>query len=152
MAEIIPVIHNVSSVQRLVDSVRVAYSLGARTVVASKVYGGAAQSGVPEAMRIALKLDRSLLVLSDLRDASELLSPDHVYLVTRDYAEMEIDPSTPSLEAKNRVLIVFSGADPEFSPAELKLGTPIYFRGVKQRLGPVGEAALLLYYLLGDRG
>jgi len=146
VARVIPVLHNVSSVQRVTDFARLAYSLGYDTVVVSKAYGGAAQAGVPEAMRIALREGKSLLVLPDLADAVELLSPTSVILVTHDYAEERVDPSSlPSLLG-GPSLIVFSGSDPDFSAGELKLATTrVYFKGVS-RLGAVAEAALALYH------
>jgi len=146
VARVIPVLHNVSSVQRVTDFARLAYSLGYEAVVVTKAYGGAAQAGVPEAMRIALREGKSLIVLPDLADAVELLSPASVVLVTHDYAEERVEPaSLPSLVGDS-ALIVFSGADPDFSAGELKLATRrVYFEGVS-RLGAVAEAALALYY------
>ena len=148
--EIIPVLHNVSSVQRLVDSARIAYALDYKTFIATKVYGGAAQSGVGEAMRLALKLNRSFIVLPDLKDAIDLFTPERVLLVTHAYAKRLVRPDTDFLgEAASlgRILLVVSGTEPEFSPGELKLGEPLYLEGVNQRLGPAGELSLLLYYL-----
>jgi SpoU rRNA methylase family enzyme len=144
---IIPVLHNVSSVQRVVDMARLVYSLGLNTLVVTKAYGGAAQSGVPEAMRIALKLNARLIVLPELSDAVELFSPSTVIAVTKAYAEEHIDPLNPPVSG-DRVMIVFSGGDPEFTPAELAGARKVYIDGVDGKLGPVAEAALLLYGVL----
>ncbi len=152
--EVIPLLHNVSSVQRLVDTAKISYSLGANTFVATKVYGGAAQSGVAEAMRIALRLNKSFIVLPDLQDAIELLSPKKTVLVTQAYAKKLLNPcSLPSdfLENNGKLLLIVSGSEPEFSPSELKLGEPIYLEGTSRRIGPIGELSLLLYALLGPR-
>ena len=145
---IIPVVHNVSSIQRVVDSARLAYSLGFKMVVVTKAYGGAAQSGVAEASKIALKQGRSLLVLPDLPDAIELLNPDTVILLSADYAKERVSPENLPV-AGGRIMVVASGGEPDFSPAELRLGRPVYFDGVAGRLGTVAELALALYYLRG---
>ena len=139
-------LHNVSSVQRVVDMARLVFSLGFNTFVVTKAYGGAAQSGVPEAMRIALKVNARLIVLPDLEDAVEIFRPDIVVAVTRTYAEEEINPVNPPVSG-GRDLIVFSGGDPEFSPHELAGARKVYLEGVKGKLGPVAEAALILYHI-----
>ena len=144
--EVIPVLHNVSSVQRVVDMARLVFSLGFNTLVITKAYGGAAQSGVPEAMRLALKVNARLIVLPDLEDAVEIFRPDVVVAVTRSYAEEEINPVNPPV-SEGRTLIVFSGGDPEFSPHELSEARKVYLEGVKSKLGPVAEAALILYHV-----
>jgi len=146
MAEnsVIPVLHNVSSVQRVTDAARLAYTLGYEVLVITKAYGGAAQSGVPEAMRLALRGGRSLIVLPGLEDAVELLSPDRVVLVSRDYARSLIDPLKPGASG-GRLMLVVSGGEPEFTAAEAKLGEPVYFEGVEGKLGALAELSLLLY-------
>ncbi len=147
-AEIIPLLHNVSSVQRVVDTAKLSYALGYNTLVITKAYGGAAQSGVPEAMRIALREGKRLLVLPDLEDAIKLLHPNTVYIVSRDYASEYIAPNKiPKIEG--RTLIAFSGSEPDFSIEEARRGTPIYIEGVENRLGPVAEASIILYMLRG---
>ncbi|MCE4605354.1 MAG: RecB-family nuclease [Desulfurococcales archaeon] len=146
MAEIIPVLHNVSSVQRLVDLARASYQLGFKALAVSKVYGGAAQSGVPEAFKLALKYGSSLLVLPDLDDVVDALSPDRVLIITPREPETIIDPvSPPRLDGK--VLIVFNGGETGFSPSEEKLGARTYIAGVDSRLGAVAEAGIILYTL-----
>lgn len=144
--EVIPVLHNVSSVQRVSDMARLVYSLGYQTLVVTKAYGGAAEAGIPEATRIALKEGKRLIVLPDLNDAVELLAPDKTLIVTRDYMEEEYDPSNPPVY-EGRVLIVFQGSEPDFTVKEAKMGTPIYLRGVEGRLGPIAEASIILYSL-----
>ena len=146
MAEssVIPVLHNVSSVQRVVDAARLAYTLGYDVLVVTKAYGGAAQSGVPEAMRLALKAGKSLIVLPGLEDAVSLLSPDEIVLVTRDYARETLDPAR--LEPPSgRMMIVVSGGEPEFTAGEARLGRPVYIEGVEGKLGALAELSILLY-------
>jgi SpoU rRNA methylase family enzyme len=147
VVDVIPVIHNVSSVQRLVDMARLVYGLDIGLLVASRVYGAAAQSGIPEVMRFAFKSGRSFLVLPDVSDVIELLKPDVTLVVTLDYAEELLDPSNPPVYS-GRVVIVFNGGEPDFSASEVKLGKPIYIKGVSRRLGAIAEASIILYSLL----
>lgn len=144
--EVIPVLHNVSSTQRVVDMARLVYSLGIESLVVTKAYGGGAQSGVPEAMRISLKANKRLIVLPDLRDAVELLKPGEVYIVSYSMAEELIDPASPP-GYEGRVLIAFNGGEPDFTPSEASLGKPVYIKGVRDRIGALGEASILLYAL-----
>ncbi|MCX8195741.1 MAG: RecB-family nuclease [Acidilobaceae archaeon] len=143
--EVLPVIHNVSSAQRLLDFARLAYSLGAEHVIATKVYGAAAQSGVPDVMRLALKLGRSFAVLPDLQDMIDIYRPDSVLLIYGG-AEERLDPFNPPVYS-GRIAVVFNGGEPDFSPAELKYGSSIYVKGASQRLGAIAEAAIILYFL-----
>ncbi len=148
--ELIPVIHNVSSVQRVVDMARLVYSLGLELLIVSKAYGGAAQSGVPEAMKIAMKTGKSLVVLPGLGDVVDLLKPDNLVAVTRSHAEKLVDPLNPPVY-EGRTLIVFSGGEPEFTPSEIAGAEKIYLRGVETKLGPIAEAAIILYILTRRR-
>ncbi len=142
MGRIMPVIHNVSSVQRLTDMARLVYGMGYRSLIVTKAYGGAAQNGVPEAYRIALKYNASLIVLPDLKDAVEYLSPGEVLLVSSEDPEELVEPCRG---VSGDVMIVFNGGEQGFSPAEERLGRKIYIAGAPARLGPLAEAALILY-------
>ncbi len=146
---IIPVIHDVSSAQRLIDMARTVYGLGYRVLVATKVYGAAAQSGVPEAMRLALRLGRSFVTLPELHDAVELFSPETVILVSRDYGE-EVEPVSLREAARGKTMIVFGGGEPGLTKNDVALGRAVYPRGVSGRLSPVAEAAIILYALLEE--
>lgn len=146
-ASIVPLLHNVSSVQRLVDMARLVYNLDLELLVATKVYGAAAQSGVPEVMRLAFKNNRGFIVLPDISDALDLFKPDVVLVVTLDHAEELIDPLNPPIY-KGRVLIAFNGGEPDFSASEARIGKPIYIKGVSRKLGAIAEASIILYSLL----
>ncbi len=79
---VIPVIHNPASVQKLLDAVRVSLGFGVRTIVVTKAVGTAAQQGIPEAFRLVLKSGVALVVLPDIKDAVELLRPDNIYFLS----------------------------------------------------------------------
>ena len=146
MDKVLPVIHNVSSVQRIVDMARIVVSLGLDLLIVTKAYGAAAQSGVPEASRLLLREKKGLVVLPELKDAVEAYSPDQVILVDRDNATAHL--SLDELRAlRGKVMVVLNGSDAPFSPQELALGRPIYIKGLRSRAGAVAEGALVLFSL-----
>jgi SpoU rRNA methylase family enzyme len=149
MENFIIVIHDISSAQRLIDFAKLVYGLGFRVLIASKVYGAAASSGIPEVMRLAVKKGRIFTVLGNVREVIDLFQPKHVVIVSRDYGE-PIDPAEYAkklLSTGERVALIFGGIDPAPSKDVASLGEAIYPVGSEARLGPVAEAALLLYPL-----
>lgn len=145
VARIVPVLHNVSSVQRLVDFARLVYNLGLNELVVTKAYGAAAQHGIAEAGRLSYKLGKGLVVLPDLSDAVELMKPEVVLLVDPERAEEDVDVNPPVNDGV--MLVVFNGGEAGFAPHELRLGKPVYIKSVSERLGAVAEAAIILYQL-----
>ena len=141
------VLHDVSSVQRLVDMARLVYGLGLRSFVASKVYGAAATNGVPEVTKMALKLGAGFYVVPSVREAVELLRPDTVLVVSYEHGE-PVDPSEAVGLFKGRTVVIFGGTDASPTREEASLGKPIYPRGAGSRLGPIAEAAIVLYPLV----
>jgi len=140
-------IHNVASPQRLIDLAKVVFSLGDMNVlVASRVTGMAAQTGVPEVMRYAYKLRKSFLVFPSLQDAIELLKPDKVLLLVP-----EGFPEAESLISKvtqdKRLLLVISGSEDGFTRADLGLGDAVYLPGIKEFLPSAALVAIALWAL-----
>ncbi|KSW12134.1 hypothetical protein CF15_05040 [Pyrodictium occultum] len=142
------VVHDVSSAQRLIDMAKLVYGLGFTHLVATKVYGAAASSGVPEAMRLALRLGRSFSVLPSVKDAVEILSPGRIVVVSREYGE-PVDPWSyaEKLAGEESLMIVLGGIDAAPGRDVAGLGEAVYPVGSEGRLTPVAEAALLLYPL-----
>jgi len=148
-ARVTVLVHDVSSAQRLIDIAKLAYGLGFTHLVATKVYGAAASSGVPEATRLALRLGRSFSVLPSVKDAIELLAPDKVVVVSREYGE-PVEPWSYAEKlagSQGGVLIVFGGIDAAPGKDVAGLGEAVYPVGAEARLTPVAEAALFLYPL-----
>ncbi len=143
--DVMVILHDVSSAQRLIDTARVVYGLGYKLFIASKVYGAAATSGVPEVHRMALRMGRSFAVLPSAKDAVQLLSPGRVIVVSYDYGEpmTSVEIATRLLEAERPVLIL-GGIDAAPSKDVAAMGEAVYIRGVDTRLGPVAEATALL--------
>lgn len=133
-------IHNVTSSQRLIDFAKLIYGLNYTQLVVTKAGGTAAQAGVPEVGRLALRQVKSLIVLPDLKDAISLLAPSNVYLFSP-YAEKEVEESSFG----ERDLLVFSGVENGFSKVEQSLGEHVTLKGLKSDLGPVAYASAVLY-------
>ncbi|ADN50653.1 RecB-family nuclease [Vulcanisaeta distributa] len=138
---VIPVIHNPASVQKLLDAVKVSLGFGLRTIVVTKAVGTAAQQGVPEAFRLVLRSGATLIVLPDIKDAVELLHPDAVYFLSTRGDSM-------GNEVKGRVLIVIQASDQPFMQSELNLGRQI--KVVGRDVGSTALLTLALNKLLGQ--
>ncbi|WP_246263934.1 RecB-family nuclease [Metallosphaera tengchongensis] len=136
-------IHNVTSAQRLVDFAKLTFGFNIDRLVITKIGGTAAQAGIPDVGRIAVKLGKSIMVLPDLKDAIELLSPRKVYLMSP-LAEREID----YVDYKDNSLIVFSGIENGFTKIEQSLGEYVNIKGMKGDPGPIAYAGAVLYCTL----
>jgi len=137
----------VTSVQRMIDFAKLAFSSDmVKYLVITKVGGVAAQSGIPEVNKLALKSGKSFSVLPDLRDALDLFKPSTTYLVTSQASET----LQPGL-LEGRVYFVFSGIDSGFGKIELSMGKQVKMAQLNVEVGPVGAEALLLYCLLQGR-
>ncbi len=130
LEKIFPVFHGVQSAQRLIEAARACYSIGYKAFIASRVLGAAAQQGIPELHRIAYKMQRNLLIMKDLPDVVELLSPKALYLAVPPESGIAAEP-LPLEDIKTAVTqgeavaIAFSGGEPGFSRRELELGKPV---------------------------
>ena len=148
--KLLVVLHNVYSVQRVVELAKVVYGLGFNTLIVSRAHGAAAQSGVPEAQKIALRKSKNFFYVSDLADVIEIFNPALLLLfVPKDYAEEKFDVvRVVSLLRKGEVIaLVFGGAEPGLSKKELEMGKPTYIEGVEEDIGSTGLAAIALYML-----
>ncbi|RLF04152.1 MAG: recombinase RecB [Thermoprotei archaeon] len=146
MSEVIPVLHNVFSVEIVRQFAKVSYGLGFKTIVISKPSGAAAQAGVPEAQKLALKKGKVLIVLSGIEDVIELFKPSLTLLITpKKYAKEEFDVERVINEVKKgSVIVVFGGSEPGLSAREIEMGVPIHI-GVEDDLGPLGFASIVLH-------
>jgi SpoU rRNA methylase family enzyme len=60
------VLHNVHAVSKVIETAQVVYGLGFKNFVVSRAAGSAAQTGVPDANRLSMKMKRNFMVLPDL--------------------------------------------------------------------------------------
>lgn len=137
------VIHNVISVQRLIEFAKVVYSLTDNGIlVATKVGGTAAQAGIPEVNKMAYKLGKGIIILPDLKDAVELIRPEKVYLVTPGSGQKvnysELFKNIPTM-------LVFHGLDEKFSKVDTSFGEEISMDIAVGDIGAPQLAAVLLY-------
>ena len=150
MDEVIVVLYDVSSAQRLIDTARLVYGLGLRHFVVVKAYGAAASSGVPEVNRLALRLGKSLAVLPTLRDFVEIYKPGRIVVVSREYGEARPleEIAGMLLGGQKPAALLVGGIDPAPGKEAATVGEAVYPAGTEARLGPVAEAALILYEAL----
>ena len=147
MGGVIPVLHNVYSVEVVRQFAKVVYGLGFKIAVISKPSGAAAQAGVPEAQRIALKRGRTLVVLSGIEDVIELFAPSLILMVMpKRYAKEPFDVKkvVKEVESGRSVAIVFGGSEPGLTAKEMSLGLPVHL-DVDDDLGALGFSAIALY-------
>lgn len=144
--DVVPVLHNVFSPQKVVEAARIAYGLGYGMFVVTKASGSAAQAGIPEAQKLAIKLGRSFACLPDLPDALEVFRPQRVLLVVpKKFGRAPLLKEATGL--CGRLLVVFGGGDPGLSRRELEVGMPVFVDGVEGDIGSLGLVAIALYLL-----
>ncbi|MDT7863894.1 MAG: RecB-family nuclease, partial [Vulcanisaeta sp.] len=113
---------------------------GVRTIVVTKAVGSAAQQGIPEAFRLVMRVGASLIVLPDIRDAVELLKPDHIYFLSTKGEIMG--------DLNGRVLLIVQASDQQFMPSELNLGRQVRVLG--RDVGSTALLTLALNKILGS--
>jgi SpoU rRNA methylase family enzyme len=144
------VLHNTHAVSKVIETAQVVYGLGFNNFIVSKAEGSAAQSGVPEANKIAMKMNRRFMILPSLKDVIELLEVEKPILITSPVLTKErINISDLLEKAKNneKVVIVLSGSNSSFSRKEMDLGD-CFSLEARIDIGPAGTTAIILYGLL----
>ncbi len=147
------ILHNVHSASKTIETAQVVYALGFPNYVVSKAEGSAAQSGVPDANRLAIKMKQNFMVLPDLKDVLDLFNFDYALLVTSPKLVKEhVDMSQIAQRALNgeKIAIILSGSNSSFSRKEMDLGDCKSLEA-KVDLGPSGSAAIILYSLLKQK-
>ena len=145
---ILVLINNVSSVQRLVDTARLVYGLGYSTLIATRIYGAAAQSGIPEVMKIAYKQGKNFLVLASLSEVPEIF-PEHTLYAVSPRASLTLDELARRIQEqeKERIIIAVNGIEQDFTAEELRNAKTVWIKELDQRIGPIPELAIILYKL-----
>jgi len=147
------ILHNVQSASKTIETAQVVYGLGFPNFVVSKAEGSSAQSGVPDANRLAIKMNQNFMVLPDLKDVLEILNFDHTVLVTSPRLVKEhVDFNQLSQRARSgeKIAIVVSGSNSSFSKKEMDLGECKSLEA-EVDIGPSGSAAIILYSLIGQK-
>ncbi|MFW9967014.1 MAG: RecB-family nuclease [Candidatus Thorarchaeota archaeon] len=147
MKNVFVILHNVHSVSKVIETAQVVYGLGFPNFVVSKAEGSAAQTGVPEANRLAMKMKGSFAVLPDLRDVLEMLDVEKPIIITSPVlVKQRVDISGLAKRIKDggRMVIALSGSTSSFSRKEMDLGD-CFSLNAKVDIGPAGSAAVVLH-------
>jgi len=147
------VLHNVHSASKTIETAQVVYGLGFPNFVVSKAEGSSAQSGVPDANRLAIRMKQNFMVLPDLRDILEALNIEYALFVTSPKLvkeHVDLDQLAEQTKSGKRIAIVVSGSNSSFSRKEMDLGE---CRSLEAQVdvGPSGSAAIILYSLLTEK-
>jgi len=141
-----------SSPQRVVDTVRSVIASGwdeIKGFIVAKATGLAAQAGVPEATKLAYRAGIPLIFMPTLKDAVDVIKPDHVVLITQ---WEDAEPLNRKVfDDNSTVIIAVSGLDEDFPRQDLGLGKPFRIPGFRGRLGPAAEIALAIYLIRKGR-
>lgn len=146
--ELIVVVSNVSSPQRLIDFAKLVYGLSnlRSSLVFTRVSGMAAQSGVPEVGKYLYRLGKPLLLLPSPQDAIDLLKPDKVLVLAKTEISRDIEEVADSL--KGRVALLVNGGDTPPPKTELGLGDHVMVRELDPSLPPQATLAIVLYVIM----
>lgn len=143
------VLHNVHAVSKVIDTAQVVYGLGFKNFVISKPEGTAAQTGVPDANKLAMKMRSNFMVLPDLSDVIELLEVDRpLLLVSPLLTKTRVNLAALSQRVKSgeRLVIVVSGSNSSFSRKEMDMGECASL-DAHFDIGPAGTVSVTLYAL-----
>ena len=143
------VLHNVHSVSKTIETAQVVYGLGFSNFVVSKAEGSAAQAGVPDANRLAMRMKCNFMVLPDLKDVLEVLNIDHPLMIVSPVLikeRLDTDQLLEMTESGERIAIILSGSNSSFSRKEMDLGECLSL-DARVDIGPSGTAAIILYSL-----
>jgi len=116
--------------------------------IVSKATSSAAQTGVPEIEKKAFLKGKRVLYIPDLKDATELLNLDKLYLIVPEkLSKNRINFNDLKTEIRSkRIGIAISAGDTSFTSRELDLGEPVGL-GLDSLLPPAAYTAIILYNL-----
>ncbi len=150
MKNLFIVLHNVHSVGKVIDTAQVVYGLGFQNFVISRAEGSAAQNGVPDANKLAMKMKKNFIVLPDLQDVLELLEVEKPLMITSPVLtkeRLDLESLRARVNADEKVIIILSGSNSSFSRKEMDLGE-CYSLEARIDIGPAGTAAIILHGLM----
>ncbi|MFW9803947.1 MAG: RecB-family nuclease [Candidatus Thorarchaeota archaeon] len=147
MKDVYLVLHNVHAVSKVIETAQVVYGLRFPNFIVSKAEGSAAQTGIPESNRLAMKMKGSFAVLPDLRDVLEMLAVERPIMITSPVLvkqRADINGIAERIQDGERIVIALSGSNSSFSRKEMDMGECFSFEA-KVDIGPAGTAAILLH-------
>ncbi|MFW9890146.1 MAG: RecB-family nuclease [Candidatus Thorarchaeota archaeon] len=143
------VLHNVHAVSKVIETAQVVYGLGFPNFIVSKAEGSAAQTGIPESNRLAMKMKGSFAVLPDLSDVLEMLGVESPIMIASPVLvkqRADITGIAKKIQDGERIVIALSGSNSSFSRKEMDMGE-CFSLEAKVDIGPAGSAAILLHGL-----
>ena len=143
------VLHSVHAISKVLETAQVVYGLDYPNFIISKAEGSAAQTGVPDANRFALKMGKTFMVLPDLPDVIELLGVELPLLIASPKLtknKVDFGALKQQVKTEERVIIVISGSNSSFSRKEMDLGHCMSLDSTID-IGPAGTIAIILYNL-----
>ena len=143
------ILHNVHSASKTVETAQVVYGLGFSNFVVSKAEGSAAQAGVPDANRLAMRMKQNFMVLPDIKDVLEVLNIKHPYLITSPVLtkeRLDFDQLVEQAKTGDRIAIMLSGSNSSFSRKEMDFGE-CRSLDAQVDIGPAGTAGIILHAL-----
>lgn len=139
------VLHGAHGVEVVRQIAKLTYGIGAGLLVLSKPTSAAAQTAVPEVGRLAFKRGKGFLVVPDISDVLELLSPvKALFFVEGNRGEMFNEDEVVEGLRKGYVALFFSAAEPGFSMKELE-GKQVVNLGLPGEVGCVATASIALF-------
>ncbi|MHA2142041.1 MAG: RecB-family nuclease [Candidatus Thorarchaeota archaeon] len=151
MKNVYVVLHNAHAVSKVIETAQVVYGLGLPNYLVSKAEGSAAQTGVPEANRLAMKMKGSFAVLPDLRDVLEMLDVEKPIMITSPVLvkeRVDVGKIARRIQGGERIMIVLSGSNSSFSRKEMDMGECMSLEA-RVDIGPAGSAAIVLHGIAG---
>jgi SpoU rRNA methylase family enzyme len=149
MKNVYVVLHNVHAVSKVIETAQVVYGLGLPNY--SKAEGSAAQTGVPEANRLAMKMKGSFAVLPDLRDVLEMLDVEKPIMIASPVLvkeRVDVSEIAKRIQDGERIVLVLSGSNSSFSRKEMDIGECLSLEA-RVDIGPAGSAAVVLHGIAG---
>ncbi|MEZ0290160.1 MAG: RecB-family nuclease [Sulfolobales archaeon] len=115
--------------------------------VITRPTGLAAQSGVPEAWRIAFKNNIPMIVLPEIRDVIEIYRPAEVLIIQRTNESKAIEEEPEILE-KTPLLIVIPSGEQTLTKEEQTLGRKIHSKILAKDTNPLTVLGIILTKLI----
>ncbi len=147
MSNLFIVLHNVHSVSKVVDTAQVVYGLDFQNYIVSRAEGSAAQNGVPDANKLAMKMKKNFIVMPDITDVLEFLEVDRPLLVTSPVLtkeKLDLTDLKRKVVAGEKTVIVLSGSTSSFSRKEMDMGECVSL-DARVDIGPAGTVAIILH-------
>ncbi len=145
MDRVAVVLHGAHGVEVVKQLAKVTFGFGAGLFVLSKPTSAAAQTAVPEVGRLAFKQGRGFLVVPDLADVQELLSPAlSLFFVEGERGEPFSEDEVLDALRRGYVAMFFSASEPGFSLKELERGRPVNLK-LPGEVGCVATASIALF-------